>query len=521
MAPPTGRRGPGLHGGAVSRIHDVIRRYDAACSVLKHGVSIFVVGDPLGAQLNAALRRALYVLGEDRSEVWDDILQAANAARWRRLTQPQPNRHQPGLERIVEEVQRQAKRLRHFVGDEPLLEQLAAAVTAVGESDSPLGALLLESIYEVGPQRCVVVASKGAARAGMQSWLAGCGVTVLVPSEMDKVPADVDQSYIVAPPTFVPASLVVAPVTREVTFVMPSWFGNRSVPGSSLGPHAEGRIVVGATVHQIGDVTEPAGDVPNEAKLEDAYYPQPVWGRRMSGDREPTSDEVEAWKLLLRGGLALWLDDGDHIRSLNPRQPEGDRVGYESVVGVAPGTYLVLREGATERGYMYEQALRALGPQAASITATQDRWKRALHRRLELVGFGRVMDELTALGVRSAGQVRAWTEPRMICPQRDVDFVTLLEWLGEPTEPTHGNAISLRRAVYRASAELRKELEEAAGLADLQALERDGILHFDLHKEGFRGMIVTQVLARSPYTEIVPRSQVRVPFADGSGQWLE
>jgi hypothetical protein len=338
---------------------------------------------------------------------------------------------------------------------------------------------------------------------------------------MDKVPPKVDQSYVIAPPTFVPSSLVTAPVTSEVTFVMPAWFGNRAVAASSLGAHAEGRIEVTTTVHEIGEIWEPTGEGPDETEVEDTYYPQPAWGRRMSGEREPTSDEVEAWKLLLGGGLAVWLDDGDRIRSLNPQQPLGDRIAYESVADVIPGSYLVLREGAAERGAMYEEALHALGPRARDITVTQARWKSALQQRLDLIGAPRAARELAVRGVRSAGQVRAWTEPRLISPQRDADFIALLEWLGEPMQPTYNNASSLRGAVYRASAELRRQLEDAAGRADLRALERDRILRLDLDREGFRGMIVTEVLARSPFTEIVSRPQVRVPFVDGNAQWLE
>jgi hypothetical protein len=505
----------------MSRIHSVIQRYDAARAVADHGVSIFAVGDPAGAQLNATIRRALYVLGEERSEVWTDLLQAANALRWRRMTQPQPKVHQSAQAAIVDEVLRQVKRLHHFVGDELLLNQLAASATAVSETDSPAGAVLLDSILEVGAQCCAVVASKGSARAGLQAWLDEFGVAVVVPSDLDELPAEIEQIYVVAPPTFVPPSVVTAPVTPEVTFVMPAWFGNRAMPSSSLGPHAEGRIVIKSTVHQIGDVAEPVDAVPDDTEIEDAYFPQPVWGSRSSGDREPASDEVEAWKVLLSGGLALWLDDGDRIRTLNPRHPEGDRVGYESVSGVVPGTYLVLREGETERGAMYEQAMRALGPRAAGIATTQERWKRALEQRLAQMGARRAADELVARGVRSVGQVRSWAEPRLICPQRDADFAALLEWLGEPPQPTYGNAITLRRAVYKASAELRKELEAAVGQADLRVLERDGIRHLDLPRAGFRGMIVARVLARSPFTEIVPRHQVRVPYSDGSAQWLD
>lgn len=504
----------------MSRIEDVAHRYEAAGSLMDQGVSIFAVGDPAGAQLNAAIRRTLFTLGDERSEVWNGVLQAANALRWRRMTQPQPREFQTN-QPLIDDIVRQAKRLRNLVSDGALLDLIADAAVAVGATDSPTGAVLLESIQEVGPDGCVVVASKGAARAGLASWLDEVGATVLIPSDLDAVRPTVEVSYVIAPPTFMPSSVVTAPVTPEVTFLMPAWFGNRSVPSSTLGVHAEGQIVVKTTVHQIGDTGEPENAVAEDEDVADVYFPQPDWGTRTSGDREPTSDEMEAWKVLLAGGQGLWLDDGDRIRSLDPKQPEGARVGYEAVKSIVPGTYLVLREGETERGAMYDQAVIGLGARATGILATQARWKARLEERLARVGSRRAMLELERVGVRSCGQVRAWADPRLICPQRDADFALLLDWLGEPAQPTYGNAITLRRAVYKASADLRKELEAAVGRADLRVLERDGILHLDLPREGFRGMIVARVLAKAPFTEIVSRHQVRVPFPDGSAQWLD
>lgn len=487
---------------------------------MQHGVSMFAVGDPAGAQLNAAIRRTLFVLGDERSEVWNGVLQAANALRWRRITQPQPREfqtHQP----LVDEIVRKAERLRSLLGDGSLLDLIAKGAVAVGETDSPVGAVLLESIREVGPQGCVVVASNGAARAGLASWLDEMGATVLVPSELDNVGDRIEASYVIAPPTFMPSSVVTAPMIPDITFVMPAWFGNRSVPSSTFGEHAEGQIGVKATVHQIGDTTEPEAAVDEAEDIDDVYFPQPVWGTRTSGDREPASEEVEAWKLLLAGGQGLWLDDGDRIRSLDPKQPEGARVGYEAVKSIVPGAYLVLRHGETERGVMYDQAVAALGPRAAGILATQVCWKASLEERLACIGSRRAMSELKSLGVRSCGQVRAWTDERLICPQRDVDFALLLDWLGEPTQPTYDNAVTLRRAVYKASADLRKQLEAAVGRANLRALEREGTLQLDLPREGFRSMIVARVLAKAPFTEIVNRHHVRVPFTDGSAQWLD
>ena len=160
----------------MSRIHDVIHRYNACRAVLKHGVDIFAVGDPAGARLNAAVRRALYQVDEDNRDVWGDLIRAANAVRWRRVTQPQPNASSPALSEAVASVLRAAKLLRSLVGDESLVDEVADAATAVGDTDSPVGAELLRSVKEVGTEACVVVARNGFARAGVHGWLEQFGV---------------------------------------------------------------------------------------------------------------------------------------------------------------------------------------------------------------------------------------------------------------------------------------------------------------------------------------------------------
>lgn len=64
----------------------------------------------------------------------------------------------------------------------------------------------------------------------------------------------------------------------------------------------------------MGDTTDPQTPLPDEAQIEDEYFPQPTW-KRESAEREPESGEVEARKILLSGGYGLWLDDGDRIRA--------------------------------------------------------------------------------------------------------------------------------------------------------------------------------------------------------------
>jgi hypothetical protein len=137
------------------------------------------------------------------------------------------------------------------------------------------------------------------------------------------------------------------------------------------------------------------------------------------------------------------------------------------------------------------------------------------------MGASASIAELRARGVRSATRVRAWTEPTLISPKYENDLVLLLEWLGLAVEPSRRNAMALRRAVYQVSADLREELEDAVSRTNLAALERDGHMSLEIQREGFRSMVVARVQARSPYTEIVPRPQTRLPISDRSGEWLE
>ncbi|MEU0188923.1 hypothetical protein ABZ250_03470 [Streptomyces afghaniensis] len=505
----------------MSRVHDVIRRYKACAEVMEHGVEIFVVGDPAGARLNAATRRLAHTVSENGSDVWGDLLSAVNALRWRRMTQPQPGGFHPAVTEAANAVVREAHILRGAVSDEALLDEIAAAAQEVRQTDSPVGAELRRSIEEADPSICAVVASSNPARAGMQEWLTSLAVPVFLPGELGEVSERVEQLYVVGPPCFFPPSLVTAPATNELTFLMPAWFGHRAIPTSRLAGQADGAMKAKVRERAVGDLSEPESPASNDEPLEDTYYPQPMWRGRTSADREPAPDEAEAWKVLLAGNLAIWLDDGDRIRTLDPRQPAGERVTYAAVRDVVPGTYLVLRNGETERGAMHEAAMHLMGSHAGAIKATQRGWKAALEARLASVGAAASIAELRARGVRSAARVRAWTEPTLISPKHEHDLVLLLEWLGLAVEPSHRNAMALRRAVYRASADLREELEGAVSRADLAALERDGHMSLEIEREGFRSMVVARVQARSPYTEIVPRPHTRVPFSDRSGEWLE
>lgn len=504
----------------MSRIDALNQRYAACASLVHSGVEIVAVGDPAGARFNAAVRRLMVLFKDEGGGYLEDLVGAAKALRWRQITQPQPLDFNPGLRQLAGEVTKHAARLRGAIGDQALLDELATAAAELAATEPVVGTLLLRSCEEVGAASCVVIAASRPAAAGLESWLNEHGVMVLTAGGLERDQPEREQAYVIGPPRFYRSSLVTAPVMSGISFLLPSWFGDRSVPRSAISDYAEGAIRIEARVFTEGDTTEPDWELPEDAEEENEFLPQPVWGNRQSGDREPTSEEVEARKVLLSGNLAMWLDDGERIRSLDPAQPAGERVTYTEVPAVRAGTYLLLRQGETERGALHRAAIARLA-RGEIIDQAQAAWKHLLAERLQESGYRQVVRQLRAAGIRTADRARAWTNPNLIRPSSDQDFERLLQWLGINTQPTFGYASMLRKTLYQVSAEIGKQLEAAVSAADLSELETTGYLSLDVKTEGFRGILATRVLAVSPFTEIVPRHDARVPFEDRSGQWLE
>ncbi|MCY3662768.1 MAG: hypothetical protein OXH28_08070 [bacterium] len=502
----------------MKRIEALNARYAAVKSLLGYGVEILAVGDPPGARLNSAARQLVRAASDDEPDVWDDLIGAIKALRWRRITQPQPVLLNPATKNAAQRVAHEVTRLRGAVADEELLDEVNAAAAAVAESNSPVGSVLLRSIEEVGAGSCVVVAANRPTQIAVEGWLAEHGASVVTVSMLEPAQPRIDLAYAIGPPRFYSSALVTAPVTSEINFVMPAWIADQTVPQSNIARYAEGAVVVTGRSLTEGEVGDP--DL-NEAEIGDEFLPQPEWGTRQSPERAPNRDEVEARKVLLSGNHGVWLDDGQRIRALDPEQPAGERVIYMQVEAVRPGVYLLLREGETEHGALYEDALNLLGDEAEAVRATQRAWKTRLAERLSEFGYRTVMSQLARMGVRTVEQARAWTDPLLIRPNSDRDFTCLLEWLEIPLQPTFAHATKLRKNIYQASANIREELEAAISATDLSDLEPAGHLSLEIQTEGVRGILATRVLAICPYSEIVPRHDTRMLFEDRSGRWLE
>lgn len=507
----------------MSRVAAVNARYERSARLMCTGVELVVVGDPVSARVNAATRQLLLLARDDTPGLWGDVVGAAKALRWRLLTQPQPLEFNRGLRQAASDVEEEAARLRPAVGSaaQQALAELVAATAGAVAADPIAGGVLLESVQDAGTGSCVIIAANGSAVAGLESWLRPLGFVVRGAGQLVRDQMFVEQGYAVGPPRFFPSSLVTAPMTEALSYFLPAWFADRSIPRSALGERAEGGVLVPGRLFTVGDTMERVPDT-LEAVTEEELLPQAVWIAPNDSPREPGTEEVAARRVMLSGGYAMLLDDdGEWIRAVDPTQPGGRRVTTVAVHAVRPGIYLLLRDGETERRALYEAALKLMGSQAQGVEASQARWKGALQGRLSQHGQTAVVRVLARLGVRTLDRVRAWTEPMLARPRSNRDFELLLQWLGIPVPPTYELATALSRKRAQASADIADQLEQAVGAADMSVLERDGHLRVELAAEGFRGVIATRVLGVSPHVEIVSRHEARVLIEDRSAKWLE
>lgn len=445
---------------------------------------------------------------------------AVSSLRWSMIKYPLPVASNAALNIRIERVNREIHLLQGAVADNGLLVELADATKTIGQSDSPLGKLLLNSVEEVGHPACVVVVANKSAQFAFREWFGDKSPRIMTPGELRHCKSDVEQVYVVGPPRFYPSSLVTAPVTGSISFIMPAWYGDRSIASSPISLYADGAIRISGRFFTEGDTSDP------ETKefspiLEEDFRPQPKWSATAPPAREPEADEVLARKALLSGNLATWLDEGSRIRALDPEQPAGERVVYTEVSEVQMGTYLLLRQGATERGSLYRAAVGLLGIEGPAIEESQKGWKEKLARQLQRFSYQQTVNELRTRGVKAADRARAWTDPSLVRPNGDEDFKSLLTWLDIPVQPTFDNATKLRRSHHKASSEMREQLEIAVSEADLSDLERDGHWFLESQNEGIRGITAARVLAISPYQEVMSRQETRILFEDRSGRWLE
>ena len=420
----------------------------------------------------------------------------------------------------AEEVANLAGKIVNSLTDAAPLQELQAAANNVAGSESPTAKLLVESILEIGILDCIVVAPNGRCASMTQNRLSRLEVPVYTQTEYQQLTNVAEQAYVIGPPSFYSPSIYNAPSAENIAFIMPNWYQNRKLPRSPLWPYLESQIEIETRTYQVGSSNEEE-PTENEEETESKLEPRPSWDNFYRSTKKDDSDQVEARRILLSGELGIWLDDAERIRTLDPRLPVGQRITLTDVSNIQTGDYLLLRQGETEPEFLRRLAFSRLEDEAADIMSSQDSWKGALKRRMQLYGETGVDQELQRAGIRRHHRAKSWSERSFIRPNDDDDFRNLLDWLNIPREPTISNADKLRAATHAENKSITKRLEEAVQLLDHEHLYRTGITTLTLEPFGIRNNTVARVLAVSPCKRRIPRTETRKLEKDSNARWLE
>ncbi|MEV8029766.1 hypothetical protein [Cellulosimicrobium funkei] len=527
-----------------TRIENLDKRYEDVASVLRDGVEVQLADDPAGYRYSQAVRVVVRTAEHDGPEVWADVVGAAKSLRWKLLLHPEPDSSL--ILEHIDSLAEQVERIRPNVADHATLDEILEAAFALRTAAPAVGRLLQEAIEDFTAADCLVVAGSRIAAESISRWLAFLGsndqnflgARVLAAGDLRRKAPEATTALLVGPPRFFHSSMVTAPVTPEVTFLVPNWFGDRSIPATSLSEYAENPIQI--RLHEKGrrrpeplqvraEVSEePLMDQPDEAQLE----PSVVWSKPQGEDKTPRPDEVRARKVLLCGGYSVWVDDGDRIRSLDPSQPVGENIVYLPVDAfrelntdqlARTEIYLLLRStGSSQHAYLHERAQASLGGGLVSVQTSQGRWKEKLRQRIDSWGEEQVIRSLEEEGVQAAGEAVSWTGEGFTRPLRNDDFRLMLEWLGfQPDGAEYINATRLRSAFRSESQKVQTQIGKSIRCDDLERLKQDSHITLPSPVQGEPGLTAARVLAVSPYDVIKQRHEVRVLRRDDSGRWLQ
>ena len=488
------------------------------------GVEVIAVAEPPVARLDRLARSLISRSQMAGSEAIEPLVQAVKSVRWKALTTPVPFEQSATVQNAIELVHAELNGMRGTLAErsEGLVQELDKCLKELTSYQPAIGQVLKRSLAEVGSMNPAVLLPNFGAKAETKAWFALLGIEAPVVSHGDLRAAadDAELVYAIGPPRFFNWSLFSSGITDELIFIVASWFRDWELPASHFLDVAEEPVSISCRVQFEGGTPDGEDEDREVHPRDKRFLPQPIWEIKDPVTRERQPGEVIARRVLLAGERAIWLDNGDRIRCLDPILPEGERVFYVPVPSVGVGTILVLREGVTLHGVPLEMAVSALEAEGIDARGTQIHWKHALSESLRAHGESHVQAELQKLGVIAYSQVRSWVESTLTRPSRDSDFLNLLSFLGLSDSHCFNNATRLRSQASIETVAVRERLETAVALGDLEQLQRSGYVAFDIAEDGFRGIIATRVLAISETEHLVPRNELRRLQEDRNSLWL-
>lgn len=504
----------------MNRIQFLTSSYEALERMLRSqgAIRFRLLEDAEGAEFNQAVNRFVSEVREINDDNVKTAVSMAKCLRWRRFMQPQPVAFDRKGRELIEQLERQCEDARKVVANGVLPDLLLSSAQRLLEDDSAVVKELRLLDSEDDGDYLLVVRDRKTVTL-IQSWLEHQNLQVSAVQDIRSERHWFDFVHVLGFPQAFCSSMFSSPVGDDIEYVFPSWISYRSLPESSLMGLVENPISM--TVHNSEIFDSTIRTTKGEAEDDLSWYlPEPVWNVPPRDPSCCSSDLVDARQIYLSGGWETWLDDGERIRTLEIDKITGAKVSNLAPEEVTVGSYLLLREHGSERGILKTLAQSRI-PRAEETISEQRVWKERLLVRIKQIGVERVRRELKALGVGAYRQVDTWSDMELIRPKSDDDFLRLLDWLEIPREPTFQDVRTLQCEVRRVSHEITAELENQASRVNLEELERQGHMYFQVSTDGVRSMVATRVMAIRSSVQKVPNSFTRTLRKNNCGWWID
>ncbi len=478
----------------------------------------------------ASSARSFYRRTRD-SELWGTYNRLVRRVVWDLLNTPLPASHPAlGVEAASRDLDRVLGSLREVAANTASGNAVSIAAMVrrlAGDNTDPLGGRCRSILRETGTLRALVLVRSRRFREPVEERFgaAGCPVPVVVPAQLANL--DVHEAMvIIGQARFYDSSVLNAPRAENMWVIR--YRGLRDIetaePLLPSNPKRQKQVIARNQRQRIRPTSDEflAPTIDWDALRDNAAR------QEGSGQlRTQPLDHVEsclARLYILAGGQAVYLisDRSSKILSLDPEADTDDRVLWVAVHELRPGSIVLLRREGGGGDFIEEIADRILGSEAGPLRLAQQRWKKALRKRVYETGLAAVEDELRHRGSRYQN-VGYWMSPRSIRTRDRHDFRILVTYLGLGREADQlwvqmGAIDSAHRKAGHVAR--RRLLEQVQGV-NLSLLDRIG--YFDFHVEGHRAGTLTafRIEGKAPKSDRVAESHLNHPFEVGPDLWLE
>ena len=227
--------------------------------------------------------------------------------------------------------------------------------------------------------------------------------------------------------------------------------------------------------------------------------------------------------LLLTGGWAVAVSgEAGTIRVVEPDLGGAERIPDCDVDEIEVGDFVLLRsQGGGD--LVVDIANQELGADAKVLRSLQREWKIALRDSVGASTRGAVARQLRALGSKHANinNLRNWMSPRSLRTGHMDDFEAIMKLIGRESETAKfwSAMDKLENAHRRAGHRIRQMLINVVADADLQRLETEGIMEFELEDKVGGSLTAYRVEEVAP--ELIEVSEHRVGrLVEATDLWL-